>query len=64
LVTGFTVRKKEDPILLLIIILVLVLGGGGGFYGHSRWGRSGGAGIGVGNMLLILLVAYVLGVFR
>ena len=31
--------------LILIIILVLVLGGGGGFYGHSRWGYGGGAGM-------------------
>ena len=30
--------------LILIIILVLVFGFGGGYYGHSRWGPSGGAG--------------------
>jgi hypothetical protein len=50
--------------LLLIIILVLVLGGGGGYYGHSRWGYRGGAGIGLGTILLILLIAYMLGVFH
>ena len=33
--------------LILIIILLLVLGGGGGYYGHSRWGYGGGAGIGL-----------------
>ena len=47
--------------LILIIILVLLLGGGGGFYGHSRWGYSGGAGVGLSTILLILLVAYLLG---
>jgi hypothetical protein len=48
--------------LLLIIILLLVLGGGGGYYGHSRWGYRGGAGIGLGTILLILLIAYLLGI--
>ncbi len=47
--------------LILIIILLLVLGGGGGYYGHSRWGYGGSAGIGLGTILLILLVAYLLG---
>ncbi len=50
--------------LLLIIVLILILGGGGGYYGHSRWGYSGGTGIGLGTILLILLVAYFLGAFR
>jgi len=40
--------KKGDPkmTLILIILLVLLLGGGGGYYGHSRWGYGGGAGVG------------------
>jgi hypothetical protein len=50
--------------LILLIILILVFGGGGGYYGHSRWGPSGGAGIGLGTILLILLVAYLLGIFH
>jgi hypothetical protein len=50
--------------LILLVILLLVLGGGGGYYGHSRWGYRGGAGIGLGTILLILLVAYLLGVFH
>jgi hypothetical protein len=50
--------------LLLIIVLVLLLGGGGGYYGHSRWGYSGGAGIGLGTVLGILLIAYVLGILH
>ena len=49
--------------LILLIILLLVFGGGGGYYGHSRWGYGGVAGIGLGTILLILLVAYMLGVF-
>jgi hypothetical protein len=47
--------------LILIIILLLVFGGGGGYYGHSRWGMGGGAGISLGTILLILLVVYMLG---
>jgi hypothetical protein len=48
--------------LLLLIILLLVFGAGGGYYGHSRWGYRGGTGIGLGTILLILLVAYMLGI--
>lgn len=47
--------------LILIIILLLLVGGGGGYYGHSRWDYRGGAGIGLGTILLILLVVYMLG---
>jgi hypothetical protein len=50
--------------LILIIILLLVLGGGGGYYGHSRWGYRGGAGIGLGTILMILLIAYLLGMLN
>jgi len=50
--------------LILIIVLILLFGGGGGYYGHSRWGPSGGAGIGLGTVLLILLIAWMLGVLR
>jgi hypothetical protein len=50
--------------LILIILLVLLLGGGGGYYGHSRWGRSGSAGIGLGTVLLIVLQLYMLGMFH
>jgi hypothetical protein len=49
--------------LILIILLLLVLGGGGGYYGHSRWGYRGGAGIGLSTILLVLLVVYLLGLF-
>jgi hypothetical protein len=47
--------------LILLIILLLIFGTGGGYYGHTRWGYRGSAGIGLGTILLILLVAYLLG---
>jgi hypothetical protein len=50
--------------LIVIILLILLLGGGGGYYGHSRWGYGGGAGIGFSTILLVLLIAWMLGLFR
>jgi hypothetical protein len=50
-------------LIILIVVLVLLFGGGGGYYGYSRWGYRGGAGIGLGTILLIVLVCYLLGVF-
>src|SRR5579859_321035 len=51
--------------LLLLIILVLLFGGLGGHWGyHNYGGYYGGAGIGLGTVLVILLVAYLLGAFR
>ena len=38
--------------------------GGGGYYGHSRWGPSGGAGVGLGTILLIILIVYMLGLIH
>ena len=56
--------KGRISMLLLIIILLLVFGGGGGYYGYGRWGSRGGAGIGLGTILIILLIAYMLGIFH
>jgi len=50
--------------LILIILLILLLGGGGGYYGHSRWGYRGGAGISISTILLILLLVWALGMFH
>jgi hypothetical protein len=50
--------------LLLIIILLVLFAGGGGYWGYGRWGSRGGAGIGIGGVLLILLIAYLLGIFH
>jgi hypothetical protein len=51
-------------LILLIIVLVLVFGVGGGYFGYNRWGTGGGASIGLGTVLAILVVCYLLGVFR
>lgn len=50
--------------IILLIIVLLLLGGGGGYYGHNRWGYRGGAGVGLSTILVILLVAYLLGIVR
>ncbi len=49
--------------LLLIIISLLVFGAGGRYYSHSRWGYGGSAGIG-GGTILLLLIAYIMGMFH
>ena len=43
-------------------ILILLFGGGGGYYGYNRWGYNGGFGIGLGTILVILLILFLLGV--
>jgi hypothetical protein len=50
--------------LIVLIIVLLLLFGGGGYYGYGRWGYRGGAGVGLGTVLLILLIAYMLGLFH
>ena len=47
--------------LIIIIVLLLLMGTGGGYYGHRRWGYGGSAGVGLGTILLIVLVVYMLG---
>ena len=49
--------------LILLIVLLLILGGSGGYYGHRHWGYGGSAGIGLGTILLIVLLAYLLGAY-
>ena len=51
-------------LLLLIIILILLFGGGFGYVGHIRNWPGGGPGIGLGTVLVILLIAWLLGAFR
>lgn len=51
-------------LILIILLLILLLGGGGGYYGYGRWGYRGGAGVSLGTILLIILIAYMLGLFR
>jgi hypothetical protein len=43
-------------------MLILCLGGGG--WGYRRWGYYGGGGIGLGTILIVLLIAWMLGLFR
>jgi hypothetical protein len=50
--------------LVLLIILLLLFAGGGGYYGYGRWGSRGGTGIGLGTILVVLLIAYMLGMFH
>jgi len=50
--------------LIILIIVLLLVFGGGGYYGYGRWGYRGGAGIGLGTVLVVLLIAYMLGMFR
>jgi hypothetical protein len=42
-------------LILIIIVLLLLFGGGLGF---QRWGASGG--IGIGGLLLVVLIIYLL----
>ena len=42
-------------LILIIIVLVLLFGGGGGYYAYGPRG-----GIGIGGILLIVLVIYLL----
>ena len=49
--------------LFLIIVLVLIFGVGGGYWGHTQWGANNGyagPGIGIGTVLVILLILYLL----
>jgi hypothetical protein len=50
-------------VIILVIVLVMLFGGGCGYWGGNRWGMGGGFGIGIGGILLILLVCYLLGMF-
>jgi len=60
---DLVVEKRTGKMtIVVIILLILILGGGGGYYGYGRWGYGGGAGISLGTILLIVLIAYLLGV--
>jgi hypothetical protein len=50
--------------ILLLIVLLFVFGGGFGYWGHNRWGNEvpwSGPGIGIGTILIILLLFWILG---
>ena len=56
---------QGTKMILLIIILILFFGGLGGWGGY-RWGGGPqhGVGFGLGTVLVILLICYLLGLFR
>jgi hypothetical protein len=56
--------EKTHQMLIVLIVLIILLGSGGGYYGHQRWGYAGGAGSGIGTILIVLLIAYMLGLFH
>jgi hypothetical protein len=47
---------------MLIVLIILLLLFGGGLWGRDRWGS--GPGIGLGTILIILLICYMLGMFH
>ena len=57
-ISGMCNLKVMNP-LLIILVLVLLLGGGGFYYGGPVYGGSG-----IGLILVICLVVYLLGGFR
>ena len=52
---GETAAEERMDLILIIIILVLLFGG---WFGYHRWGYGGG--IGIGGILLIVLIVYLL----
>ena len=50
-----TLTEERMDVILIVLILVLLLGGG---FGYSRWGYGGG--FGIGGVLLIILIVYLL----
>ena len=60
-----SVRPSGAALILLIIVLILLFGGGFGYWGHAQYGANNqwaGPGIGLGTVLIILLICYLLGV--
>jgi len=45
---------------LIIVVVLIILVFGGGFYGHRTWGPTGGYGIGIGGLVLLLVVLWLL----
>jgi len=50
--------------LILIILLILLFGGGFGYYGHATWGPQYGFPVGLGTILVIILIVWLLGYLR
>jgi hypothetical protein len=51
---------NDRPMNLVLVLLIIFLLFGGGF-GYHQWGPSGG--FGIGGLLLIIIIMYLLGAF-
>ena len=49
--------------MLLLLLLLVVLFGGFGWYGGERWSPGNGSGIGLGTIVVIFLIIWLLGGF-
>lgn len=61
---GFIRDGEGDFMWIVIILLIILFAGGFGYYGHTQWGPGVGGGISIGTILIILLVCYLLGLFK
>lgn len=53
--------------LLILLILIILFGGGFGYWGHAQYGTVypyASGSFGLGGVLLVVLVCYLLGMFR
>lgn len=48
--------------MLLLLVLILLLGVGG-YWGGNRWNPGSGPGIGIGTVLVVCLIIWLLGGF-
>ena len=46
-------------LIVILLLLFLIFGWNGGYYGYRRWGTLGG-GLGLGGVLVILFVCWLL----
>jgi hypothetical protein len=49
--------------MLLLLLILILLFGFGGYWGGNRWSPGNGPGIGIGTVLVICLIIWLLGGF-
>ena len=49
--------------MLLLLIVLILLFGFGGYWGGNRWNADYGPGIGLGTVLVVCLIIWLLGGF-
>ena len=49
--------------MLLLILLLIFFFGFGGWYGGNRWQPGAGPGFGIGTIIVILFILWLLGFF-